>query len=140
MRTLIKNANVVTRDAVLENCCLAYEDGVITYIGQEETSADSVIDANGQFAVPGFIDIHCHGGNGFDFMDGKESEFKAISDFHLKHGTTTLVATTMASDWEEIENTLKAYAKHKEEFPDSTLCGVHMEDLGFLPKGVGRNP
>ena len=43
--------------------------------------------------IPGFIDLHCHGGNGFDVMEGSESIIE-MSKYHLRHGTTSIMPTT----------------------------------------------
>ena len=59
MKTLIKNAKIVTSEKVIKGC-LAYSDGIIDYVGTDEIAADEVIDANGGFLGPGFIDIHMH--------------------------------------------------------------------------------
>ena len=54
--------------------------------------------------IPGFIDLHCHGGNGFDSMAGISS-IKEISKYHLRHGTTTLLPTTLTASF---DNTINA--------------------------------
>ena len=60
MKTLIKNAKIVTNDSVLDGASLVYEDGIISYVGYDEKTADEIIDAEGSYLVPGFVDIHCH--------------------------------------------------------------------------------
>ena len=127
MITLIRNAKIVTSSEIIENGVCAYENGVITYVGTEEISADKVIDAKGSYLVPGFIDIHCHGGNGLEFMDATEEEISNIANFHLAHGTTTMLATTLTASEDETEYALNTFAKYKEKCPNGTLIGVHME-------------
>ena len=95
MRTLIKNLDIVTRDRVLESSTCVIEDGIISYVGDTPQVCDSYLDGGGGYLMPGFIDLHCHGGNGFDFMDSDVDGMKEITDFHLSHGTTTMLATTL---------------------------------------------
>ena len=51
---------------------------------------------NEDYIIPGFIDLHCHGANGFDTMDGWNS-IKKMSAYHLSNGTTSILPTTWTS-------------------------------------------
>ena len=93
MKTVIKNVNVVTASEVLYNSAVQFENGVITKIGEYD-SADKVIDGKGGYLIPGFIDLHCHGGIELDFIDATKEEIKEIESFHLAHATP--VATALA--------------------------------------------
>ncbi len=136
MRTLIKNAKVVTSEEVIKGS-VAYTDGIIDYVGKDEVEADEIIDAEGGYVVPGFIDIHCHGGNNLEFMDASVEEFGKIAEFHKSHGTTTLYATTLAADWNETIDALERFKEYKEKNPASTLEGVHLEGPWLNPKQCG---
>lgn len=127
MRTIIRNAKIVTSTQILENCILAFENGKIEYIGAEEIQGDNVIDGQGNYLIPGFVDLHCHGCMGMAFMGATENEFSKIADFHLSHGTTTMLATTSTSSMEETENTLKTFSEYTQKQPNSILKGMHME-------------
>ena len=132
----IKNARVVAEDKVIENGILVAEDGIITYVGEENGSyADEIYDAEGNYLVAGFVDIHSHGGNGYDFMDATAEEMLKISKFHLTHGTTTLVATTVTDTWENIEHALDTYKALGDN--RLTLNGVHLEGPWFSPEQCG---
>ena len=65
-----------------------------------------LIDAQGQYISPGFIDIHLHGGGGFDFMDGTSEAFLNIARIHAKHGTTSMLPTTLTCEKEDLIQTL----------------------------------
>jgi len=136
MRTLIKNAKIVTSEKVVKGC-LAYSDGIIDYVGEEPVEVDEIIDADGGYVVPGFIDIHCHGGNNLEFMDASVEEFGKIADFHKSHGTTTLFATTLAANDEETLAALDNFAEYKRNNPESTLYGVHLEGPWLNPSQCG---
>lgn len=136
MRTLIKNGKVVTGTAVIKGC-VAYTDGIIDYVGTQEIEADEIIDAEGGFVVPGFIDIHCHGGNNLEFMDASVEEIGSIADFHLSHGTTTLFATTLAADGGETVAALDRLTEYKKAHPESSILGVHLEGPWLNPAQCG---
>lgn len=134
----IRGANIVLPDSILENGVLRFEDGLISYIGKKNLlPADRVIEADGCYLMAGFVDIHCHGGGGYDFMDATPEEMLKIAEHHLMHGTTTLYATTMTDTYEAIESALKNYAKllNLDEF--LTLEGVHLEGPWLSPAQCG---
>lgn len=137
MRVQVVNARIVTSDRIIENGVCAYENGVIFYVGQEKQTAEKTIDAKGDYLIPGFIDLHCHGGNGAEFMDATAKEFSQIANFHLSHGTTTMLATTLAASDEETENALKTFREYRRGSPNGTLEGVHMEGPCFNPNQCG---
>jgi len=137
MKTLIKNAKIVTAERILTDCVCTFSDGIINYIGMDKQAADIVIDAKGGYLIPGFIDLHCHGGNGLEFMDATVEEIGKIAEFHLQHGTTTMLATTLAASDEETQYALKAFQEYKEKNPNSTLEGVHLEGPWLNPVQCG---
>lgn len=136
MRTLIKNAKIVTAEKVIKGSC-AYTDGIIDYVGGEDVPADEIIDAEGGYLVPGFIDIHCHGGNNLEFMDAGVEGFGKIAEFHMSHGTTTLYPTTLAAEECEILDVLENFKKYTAEHPNSTMAGIHLEGPWLNPKQCG---
>lgn len=137
MRTLIKNAKIVTAESVLEKSCILYEDGIITYMGKEELFADEVIDAAGNYVVPGFIDIHCHGCLGLAFNGATEEDVKTIASYHLSRGTTTLLATTSTSDMDEITDALQKLEDHIKNEKKTPIVGIHMEGPWLSPAQCG---
>src|SRR5262249_20274495 len=69
-------------------------------VAPAETS-EIVVDLEEGYLVPGFVDLHVHGGAGFDFMDGTEEAFRKICQAHLRHGTTSLLPTTTVARHEQ---------------------------------------
>ncbi len=137
MRTAIINAKIVTASKIIENGVCVYENGTIKYVGKKMQRSDQTIDAENQYLIPGFIDLHCHGGNGLEFMDASSEGMDAIARFHLSHGTTTMLATTLAANDEETERALCTFEKYKEKYPSGTLIGVHMEGPWLNPAQCG---
>ncbi len=137
MKTLIKNAKIVTKDAVLESACLVYEGTVITYVGYEAQPADEIIDAKGSYLVPGFVDIHCHGCLGLAFNGATLADVKTIADYHLSRGTTTMLATTSTSDMGEIEEAMSFVEEHIRTEQRTSIAGIFMEGPWLSPAQCG---
>ncbi|MBQ8320564.1 MAG: N-acetylglucosamine-6-phosphate deacetylase [Clostridia bacterium] len=137
MRTAIINAKIVTANEIIENGVCVYENGIIEYVGKEMQDIDQTIDAEDQYLIPGFIDLHCHGGNGLEIIDSSAEEMDKLARFHLSHGTTTMLATTLAASDKETENALCTFAEYKEKYPNGTLIGVHMEGPWLNPAQCG---
>ncbi len=103
---------VVLPQRVLENGALIVRDGDIVAVGPADDVADRSspevrrIDHDG-YIVPGYIDIHVHGGGGGDFMDGTEAAFETALAAHLRHGTTSIVPTTTIARHEQTLAMLK---------------------------------
>src|ERR671936_631508 len=88
---------VVLENALQSDGFVEVEGGRITRIGsagQRPPAAQGVIDLRGRYLVPGYVDLHVHGGAGADFMDGTEEAFRTVCRSHLRHGTTSLLPTT----------------------------------------------
>ncbi len=66
----------------------------------------------GRFILPGFIDTHVHGGGGGDAMDGPEG-LVTLARFHARHGSTTLLPTTVTAPWEEVLAALRVVCSLK---------------------------
>ena len=79
--------------------------------------------------VPGFVDIHVHGGNGADFMDATDEAVARVASFHALHGTTALAATTLSGSREAIRDAVAAIARVAHVRPNSAaeICGIHLE-------------
>lgn len=79
--------------------------------------------------VPGFVDVHVHGGAGSDFMDADLRGNERILRFHARHGTTALAATTLSASAQDLQKAVTAIAETVREVGDggSEICGVHLE-------------
>lgn len=137
MRTVIKNVKIVTANEVLEGCACTVENGIIQSIGVPPSNADNEIDGKGGYLIPGFIDLHCHGGNGYEVMDANPEELKTLAAFHLSHGTTTMLAATMTAKTEEIYAALDAFALYQKDNPNGVLKGVFLEGPWLNAKQCG---
>ncbi|PZD94073.1 N-acetylglucosamine-6-phosphate deacetylase [Paenibacillus sambharensis] len=101
------------------------------------------IDADGGWLLPGFIDIHCHGGLGGDFMDASDTSYEQITRFHAAHGTTAMLATTVTASKPAIDKVLAAAASFRQEGSSkgARLLGAHLEGPFISPRWPGaQNP
>lgn len=106
------------------------------------------VDCEGQYLSPGFVETHCHGGGGYDFMDGDLDSIELAARSHLLHGTTSIVPTTITSTTEAMLDTLKLFNELDLEKPGGpSILGLHMEGPYFAPNQAGaqdprylRNP
>lgn len=113
---------------------LLIENGkIVTLSKGDEAFPDAhTIDAGGKYVSPGFIDIHVHGGDGHDFMDGTVEAFLAIARLHARHGTTAMLPTTLSASPEELDATLDAYERSvKINDSGSAFIGMHLEGPYF---------
>ncbi len=138
MKRQIMNVNAILPDRILRDAVVAYENEKIVYVGSErQHDAHETIDGSGAYLFAGFIDLHCHGGADLDFMDASAEEMGKIAEYHLSHGTTTLLATTMTDTWEAIEKSLREYEKLYKSKNMLTLQGVHLEGPWLSPAQCG---
>src|ERR1700761_2786290 len=130
----IYNGRVVTPFRLIPHGVVVVRDGKIDYVGVEDLSVPGaeVIDAGGRYVSPGFIDIHIHGGGGYDFMDGTVEAFLGVAETHARYGTTALLPTTLTSTNEELFRLFDAYA---EAVPlnvrGAAFLGLHLEGPYF---------
>ncbi|QHT60139.1 N-acetylglucosamine-6-phosphate deacetylase [Paenibacillus lycopersici] len=129
---LIRGVNAVVGDTVVEGAAVIVEDGRIAKISSGDAPVPAgvltVIDGNGGWLLPGFIDMHVHGGFGADFMDASKASYDAITSFHASKGTTRMLATTVTAPPEAIEAVLDASAAYRSgDMPHAALQGVHLE-------------
>lgn len=94
---------------------------------------------DGPFILPGFLDLHVHGGGGHEAMDGQEG-VEAMVRFHLRHGTTGLLATTVTAPLPHLEKALGDIGKAMEGPLGEVLLGVHLEGPFISPNRLGAQP
>jgi N-acetylglucosamine-6-phosphate deacetylase len=118
--------------------------GVVAGALSGETRIAAIEPASGvpdRFILPGFIDTHVHGGGGGDTMDGVAG-IATLARFHLAHGTTTLLPTTITSPWPAVMDALRAVAEvQKTGVPDgAAIAGAHLEGPFISPQRLGAQP
>ena len=139
-RIKIFNARVITPYRIIMNGCIIIEDNKIMYVGEDIGDIDKCvkIDADGNYASPGFIDIHTHGGGGHDFMDGTVESYLGAAEKHAQHGTTSMLPTTLACADEELKSAFQVFKAAKlKNTKGAELLGLHLEGPYFAMNARG---
>ena len=120
---------------------LIHQGGRIASVTGQAASEASVRAGNLPIVLPGFIDLHVHGGGGLDTMAGGDA-IDTIARTHARHGTTALLATTMTAPRHEIEAALRTLAPHiaRRATGSARVLGVHLEGPYINPGRLGAQP
>lgn len=107
----------------------------ITAIERDEAVTDR------RLILPGFVDLHVHGGGGADVMAGAEA-VRRMARFHARHGTTTLLATTVTADAPALR---RAFAGIRDAMAGpataaAEVLGAHLEGPFINPEALGAQP
>ena len=91
--------------------------------------------------LPGFIDLHVHGGGGHDVMTGGDAVLH-VAGLHARHGTTALLATTMTAPRDELAMAMAALGPScaRRELGTARVLGVHLEGPFIHPGRLGAQP
>lgn len=104
------------------------KDGKIVDVTKEDKNGYELVDYTGSYVSAGFIDIHTHGAGGYAFMNSTVEDVVNGCNFHLKHGTTTIVPTISAGEFETMKKAvinIDKAKKHKEL--KGNVLGAHLE-------------
>jgi N-acetylglucosamine-6-phosphate deacetylase len=140
---LIKNASCgfLRKDAG-ERVYLVSEDGVIADIGKGKPpriSNATIIDARGLFLLPGFIDLHVHGGGSASIHRASSRDVERICRTHARFGTTGLLVTTFPDTRERLAAQVKAVSQADDSL-GARIFGIHIESPHLNPEKAGGMP
>jgi N-acetylglucosamine-6-phosphate deacetylase len=141
VRTLIHNALGIDVRGEEPGTWVLFDGGVILAAGADappidELSADTVVDAGGARLVPGFVDLHCHGGGGSSFEDGLHAIVSGLA-VHREHGTTRSVISFVAAPVADLAGRLALVARLVAE--DPLVLGSHLEGPFLAPVRRGAH-
>lgn len=139
---------VLTPAGLIADGVVAVSGEQIHYAGEAAWLPDAYAEwpASGQgqssLLIPGFVDVHVHGGAGYDFMYSDSRALDTITRFHASQGTTTMLATTMTAAKPEIDRVLAEVDAYRTAgMPYARLAGVHLEGPFISQKWPGaQNP
>ena len=144
MKTLIKNARIVSPDVEIEGGSILMEDErIVSVIGRDERSpeADQIIDAAGRVVMPGFFDIHCHGADGNDICDNSLDAIRHIAQRKLQEGVTTWLPTTLSQAQDKLEEIAGKCALYMANPEFCRAPGLHVEGPFINIRNAGaQNP
>lgn len=150
--TVFKNARLVMPTGIYDGEVLV-TDGKIADVALNghidgAQAAGQVIDVEGKYLSPGFIETHSHGAGGYDFMDGDAESIYRACEAHGRHGTTSILPTTITSTKESLLEFVELFNSldlKREKCPN--ILGLHLEGpyFAFSQKGAQdpkylRNP
>lgn len=133
--TIIKNGYILTPFRNLGLGSVVIQNGLITLVTTDEvnvTEDSEVIDAEGNYISPGFIDLHTHGAGGHDFMDGSVEAYLGAAEMHARHGSTYILPTTLTSTNESLYKTFDLFRKARDlNTKGAIMGGLHLEGPYF---------
>ena len=144
MQSVISASSVVLENSTLESGHVIISDGLISQVskGLYQGPIQNHQHFDGYTLCPGFIDLHVHGGLNYDFMDGTPEAFHTVCKAHLKHGTTSLLATSTAATMPSILKFLDTCrASKKANWTDAAqVLGAHFYGPYFFAEARGCHP
>lgn len=141
MSTRTVEGAILTPQGFVQGRLTLRDDGRIGAISGRPIASEAVLRAGAPIVLPGFVDLHVHGGAGFDVMQGGEAVAE-VARCHARHGTTALLATTMTAPLREIEAALRALAPACRARPQqgARVLGVHLEGPYISHRRLGAQP
>ncbi|MFJ6384539.1 N-acetylglucosamine-6-phosphate deacetylase [Kitasatospora sp. NPDC092039] len=133
-RTALAGARLVLPGGVVEGDRLTVEGERIAGLGGDTEPGD--LDLTGYTVVPGFVDLHVHGGGGASYASGIAEEALLAARTHLEHGTTTTVASTVTGEIDEVARQAHVLSELVE---DGVLAGIHFEGPFISPGRCGAH-
>ncbi len=131
---IFTNARLIFPDGIRDGLEVVVEEGRIAAIHPptpklrrtgERVRENEIVDLDGNYLAPGFIDLHVHGAFGRDTMEASAEAFRSICDFHVSGGTTSLLLTTATAPLNEIVKVLQAVRDFRSTI--TLIVGVHVE-------------
>jgi N-acetylglucosamine-6-phosphate deacetylase len=140
---------VLTPSGIRDDAVVVVRNGVIAEVKDRRAHAGAIdFDAGDRLIAPGFVDLHAHGAGGRDFMSGSVADVGEALRIHARHGTTSMLPTTVTASRERTSAALRAIAEAMRlqsddadgggKFPrGADILGVHLEGPYINPKRAG---
>ncbi|SEB53872.1 N-acetylglucosamine-6-phosphate deacetylase [Nocardioides exalbidus] len=133
---LLAAAQVVTPARILAPGWLRLDGDRIAEVGEGTPPRTPDVDLGAATVVPGFIDLHVHGGGGASFDTGTADAAATVADAHLAHGTTSMAASLVTDTPQRMADAVRELALLVE---DGHLAGVHLEGPWLSPQRSGAH-
>lgn len=127
---IIKKALVFTLEQGFVEKDVVIENGYFTGEQREAKANEKVLDAAGDYLIPGLVDVHFHGCAGYDFSDGTIEALEAIGAYELRNGITSICPASMTlaeSKLRSICENAYTYTEKWGKKSTARLCGIHLE-------------
>jgi len=134
---MILHGRAFVDGALRDDILITIEDAVITDVAQTAHVPAEAEHIAG-IIVPGFIDVHVHGGDGADFMDAHEESTERLLAFHARHGTTAVAATTLSASRGDLQNAVETIRRVAANLPSGAeIVAIHLEGPFLNPERAG---
>jgi len=142
MKKLLNNLDIYTESGLVKNGSILIDGEKISKVydtASPDVETDEVIDGEGNIAIPGYIDSHVHGGNGYDVGNGTIEAIYGMRDFYQQHGVTMIYPTFMTNELSIIEEGLKSVreAMRHNEPGKAEIAPCHIEGPFLNPMYKG---
>ncbi|WP_456276164.1 N-acetylglucosamine-6-phosphate deacetylase [Bacillus sp. AK128] len=147
---IVSNCQVVTEELVLNNGFVKVNKGTIIDFGsmselthQDKDEYELITFPSGYYIIPGMIDLHIHGLNGADVMDGTIEAYDVIATSLPCEGTTSFLATTATDSEAKIQKVLQNvphYLRSVKQSGKAEMLGIHLEGPFISKEKVGAQP
>jgi N-acetylglucosamine-6-phosphate deacetylase len=141
MRAKRLAGHILTPEGFVRGEMVVDDDGRVAEISGSPCSEAQARASGGPLLLPGFVDLHVHGGGGHDTMEGGDA-IGHIARLHARHGTTALLATTMTAPLPDIEAALASAAPscRQRGAGAARVLGIHLEGPYIHPRRLGAQP
>ncbi|WP_338978185.1 N-acetylglucosamine-6-phosphate deacetylase [Spiroplasma endosymbiont of Panzeria rudis] len=142
---VLNNAKIISIKKIINNGFLVIKDNLIFQINEGKYNYEfqdaQVIDCHNQTIIPGFIDLHVHGGYGYSLMDGTIESINNFAKLVPKEGVTKFCYATVTASKKEIDNVLSVFAKYmktENKGNKARIIGAYLEGpfISELQKGA----
>lgn len=113
---------VVTPGGVIDDAIVETQDERIADL--RPAGRTRSVQASAAWILPGFVDLHVHGGGGHTFTTGDAEQARAVAGFHARYGTTTMLASLVTAPEEVLRRATEAYRPLVDQ---EVIAGVHLE-------------
>ena len=132
MKKCIINGKIILHNEIVEKN--------VFIDGDKMPDNEEIVDAQGLYVSPGFVDVHTHGRGGSDTMYPTFEDLNTISKSTLKTGVTSFLPTTMTMPVEDIKKAIENIAINKDKVEGAQILGAHLEGPFFNKKYKGAQP
>ncbi len=141
MKYILKCKEVFLEDEVKDNQNIYIEDGIIKDIDNDIKYDCEVINLSKYKAIPGLIDLHIHGSNGYDMMDANYKSLNEISKFIAQFGVTSFLPTTLTSSMDKMEQAIiNVKEAMKKGVEGAEIVGIYLEGPYLTEEHKGAQP
>jgi len=142
MKFLIKSGEVFLKDRILKNASILIKDGKVEEVIEKDIYDNiKTIDLSNYKVLPGLIDTHIHGANGYDTMDGNYKSLNEISKYLGSVGVTGFLATTVTAPWDKIRSAVKnVYDAINIGVEGAEILGAYVEGPFITEEHKGAHP